>query len=79
MNLPKIGDPIKFTSPLKIHWFNCVVEDQSLLEVGAEYTVGKIEVASSATYVWLQEFPANWESSAMPRPFFNLHSFKWND
>ena len=51
------GTKVKFTKPIKIHWFNNLVEDQKLLEVGKEYTIKRVEVASSATYVWLEEIP----------------------
>lgn len=68
-----IGTKVKFTKPIKIHWFNNLVEDQKLLEVGKEYTIKKVEVASSATYVWLEEIPVYDEERDLP--FFNYHSF----
>lgn len=68
-----IGTKVKFTKPIKIHWFNNLVEDQKLLEVGKEYTIKKVEVASSATYVWLEEIPVYDEERDLP--FFSYHSF----
>jgi hypothetical protein len=72
--LPPKGTKIKFVKPIKIHWFNNIVEDQKLLEVGRIYTVEKVEMASSATYIWLQEFPPFEEGNRLP--FFSYHSFE---
>jgi hypothetical protein len=71
--VPK-GTKIKFVKPIKIHWFTNVVEDQTLLEVGKDYTVEKVEMSSSSTFVWLQEFPLRAEGRYTP--FFNYHSFE---
>jgi len=68
------GTKIKFVKPITKHWFTNVVEDQKLLEVGGIYTVEKVEMASSATYLWLQEFPSYEEGKKLP--FFNYHSFE---
>ena len=68
------GTKVKFTKPIKIHWFKTLVDDQKLLEVGKEYTIKKVEVASSATYVWLEEIPVYDEERDLP--FFNYHSFE---
>ena len=68
------GTKVKFTTPMLAHWFTNVVEDQKLLEVGKEYTIKKVEVASSATYVWLEEIPVYDEKRNLP--FFNYHSFE---
>jgi hypothetical protein len=68
------GTKIKFVKPIKIHWFTNVVEDQKLLEVGKEYTVEKVEMSSSSTFVWLQEFPPHEEGKRLP--FFSYHSFE---
>jgi UDP-glucose 4-epimerase len=68
------GTKIKFVKPITKHWFSNVVEDQNLLEVGKDYTVEKVEVSSSSTFVWLQEFPIREEGRCTP--FFNYHSFE---
>jgi hypothetical protein len=68
------GTKVKFVKPIEIHWFNNLVEDQKLLEVGNIYTVEKVEVASSSTYLWLQEIPIYDEERDLP--FFNYHSFE---
>jgi hypothetical protein len=68
------GTKVKFVKPIKIHWFNNIVEDQKLLEVGNIYTVEKVEVASSGTYLWLQEFPPYNEDRRLP--FFSYQSFE---
>lgn len=67
------GTKVKFTKPIKIHWLKTLVEDQKLLEVGKEYTIKRVEVASSTTYVWLEEIPVYDEERSLP--FFNYHSF----
>ena len=68
------GTKVKFTKPIKIHWFKPLVEDQKLLEVGKEYTIKRVEVASSTTFVWLEEIPVYDEERNLP--FFNYHSFE---
>ena len=68
------GTKIKFVTPMIAHWFTNVVDDQKLLEVGKVYTVDKVEMASSATYVWLEEIPIY--DSERQLPFFNYHSFE---
>ena len=68
------GTKVKFTKPIKIHWFNNLVEDQKLLEVGKEYTIRNVGVASSSTFVWLEEIPVYDEERDLP--FFSYHSFE---
>jgi hypothetical protein len=68
------GTKAKFVKPITHHWFNNLVEDQKLLEIGKEYTVEKVEIASSGTYLWLQEIPIYDEERDLP--FFNYHSFE---
>jgi len=68
------GTKVKFVKPIDHHWFINLVEDQKLLEVGNIYTVEKVEVASSSTYLWLQEIPIYDEERDLP--FFNYHSFE---
>lgn len=68
------GTKIKFVKPINQHWFYNVVNDQKFLEIGKVYTVDKVEMASSATYVWLEEIPIY--DSERQLPFFNYHSFE---
>lgn len=68
------GTKVKFVKPITDHWFTNVVEDQKLLEIGKEYTVEKVEMNSSSTFVWLQEIPPYDEDRRLP--FFNYHSFE---
>jgi hypothetical protein len=68
------GTKVKFVKPITHHWFTNLVEDQKLLQVGNIYTVEKVEVASSGTYLWLREFPPYDEDRRLP--FFNYHSFE---
>lgn len=78
--LPKVGQKIKFVKPTP-SWFINVTEDSKMLVYGQEYTVRKIEVASSSTYVWLEEYPnifeLNESNRGMDQPFFNMASFSW--
>ena len=69
-----VGTKVKFKTPILGHWFTNIVEDQKLLEIGKEYTIRKVEVASSSTYIWLDEIPVYDEERDLP--FFNYHSFE---
>ena len=75
MGFPEDGQKIIFNEPIKIHWFKNVVEDQTLLEVGKEYTVRKTQLNSSSSFVWLEELETY--DAERDLPFFNLWSFKW--
>lgn len=77
VKVPKTGTKIRFTKPIKWHWFKNVTDDQKLLTLNGEYTVKKVEVASSSTYVWLEEMETYDEERNLP--FFNLHSFEWDE
>lgn len=56
---PKIGSKVIFKGTTKF-WFTNIVEDANkLLEVGKEYTIKKLELASSWCGVVLEEFPDN--------------------
>jgi hypothetical protein len=53
---PKTGSKITFKG-VHLFWFVNIIEDaDKLLEVGKEYTVSKIELASSWCAVILEEF-----------------------
>ena len=54
---PKIGSKITFKGTTKF-WFTNIEEDaKELLEIGKEYTITKLELASSWCGVVLEEFP----------------------
>ena len=54
---PKIGSKITFKGTTKF-WFTNIEEDaKKLLEIGKEYTITKLELASSWCGVILEEFP----------------------
>lgn len=56
---PKVGSKIKYKGTHKF-WFTNIVKDaEDLLEIGKEYTVSKIELASSWCGVIVEEFPDN--------------------
>jgi hypothetical protein len=57
-NWPKAGSKATFKGTSKYFWFTNILKDaDDLLEVGKEYTITKIELASSWCAVILQEFP----------------------
>jgi hypothetical protein len=54
---PKAGSKVTFKG-VHLFWFVNIIKDaDELLEVGKEYTVSKIELASSWCAVILEEFP----------------------
>ena len=54
---PKIGSKVTFKGTTKF-WFTNIVEDaNTLLVVSKEYTIAKLELASSWCGVVLEEFP----------------------
>lgn len=76
--LPVVGQKIKFIKPVKFHWFNSLVEREKTLEPGKEYTVRHVELNSSSTYVWLEEFPdTDKHESGRGNMFFSMQSFQW--
>ena len=65
---PDIGDKIVFTG-VKPFWFTNIIQDaKDLLEIDKEYTISKIELASSWCGVVLKEFSEK---------TFSLHFFKY--
>lgn len=55
---PKLGSKVKYTGTSKWFFFKNILEDANeLLEIGKEYTISKIELASSWCGVQLEEFP----------------------
>lgn len=71
--LPVVGQKVKYTKPTKHSWFTNVIDAEKLLVLGNEYTVAKVELNSSSTYVWLQEFP----KGDRDLPFFSMGAFQW--
>lgn len=56
---PKVGSKVTFTGT-RMFWFvNMVKDANELLEIGKEYTIAKVELASSWCGVVLKEFPDN--------------------
>jgi hypothetical protein len=73
--LPKIGQKIKFREAAKFAFLPQTAQAEfNLLEKGQEYTVREVELNSSTTYVWLEEFPDDGPNEV----FFNMHSFDWD-
>lgn len=78
--LPLPGQKIKYVKPTKFAFHSNVIEDEkNLLKLGEEYTVRKVELNSSSTYVFLQEF---WEEGLdeyrYNQKFFSMHAFEWD-
>lgn len=56
---PKVGSKVTFTGT-RMFWFvNMVKDANELLEIGKEYTISKIELASSWCGIVLEEFPSH--------------------
>ena len=73
---PVEGQKIQYTTPTEHHWFTNIIEDEkNLLKLGEEYTVQHIELNSSSTYVWLEEW--NTMEDRHDNPFFNMSAFTW--
>lgn len=54
---PKVGSKVTFTSS-HMFWFKNIIKDaDELLEIGKEYTVSKLVLASSWCGVRVEEFP----------------------
>jgi hypothetical protein len=54
---PRIGSKVKFKGAHKVFWFKNIVENaEKNLEIGKEYTVSKLHLASSWCGVELEEF-----------------------
>jgi hypothetical protein len=55
---PKSGSKATFRGTTQPFWFTNILKDANdLLEIGKEYTITKIELASSWCAVILEEFP----------------------
>ena len=55
---PKSGSKVTFRGVTQPFWFSNIIKDANdLLEIGKEYTITKIELASSWCAVILDEFP----------------------
>ena len=54
---PKVGSKVSFTGTRMFFFQNMVKDANELLEIGKEYTISKIELASSWCGVILKEFP----------------------
>lgn len=77
--LPVRGQKIKYVRPTKFAFHSNVIEDEkNLLELGKEYTVRKVNLNSSSTYVFLEEF---WieglDEYRNNQKFFSMHAFDW--
>lgn len=55
---PKLGSKATFKGTTQFFWFTNILKDANeLLEIGKEYTISKLELASSWCAVILEEFP----------------------
>lgn len=79
LGLPKVGQKITFVRVTPSYFTNVKEDTERLLEIGKEYTVRDVEINSSSTHVWLEEFPNIFDSkNEVDQPFFNMSSFEWN-
>jgi hypothetical protein len=77
--LPVRGQKIKYVKPTKFAFHSNVIENEkNLLELGKEYTVRRVDLNSSSTYVCLEEF---WieglDEYRNNQKSFNMHAFSW--
>ena len=76
--LPNPGDKVTYTKPTKFAFFNNIIDDEKLLVIDKEYTVVKVQLNSSSTYVYLKEF---WieglDEYYNNQQMFNMHAFTW--
>jgi hypothetical protein len=77
--LPVRGQKIKYVKPTKFAFHSNIIEDEkNLLELGKEYTVRRVNLNSSSTYVSLEEF---WieglDEYRNNQKSFNMHAFSW--
>lgn len=76
--LPVKGQKVKCKSKATHHWFKDLIErEQTLLEIGKEYTVRDTELNSSSTYIWLEEFPDTNGNEERGNVYFSMGSFEW--
>lgn len=77
--LPRCGQKIKYVRPTQFAFHSNVIEDEkNLLELGKEYTVRKVNLNSSSTYVFLEEFwDEDLDEYRHNQKFFNMHAFDW--
>jgi hypothetical protein len=77
--LPKPGQKVKYIKPTKFAFHSNVIEDEkNLLELGKEYTVHKVNLNSSSTYVILEEFYVQGlDEYRNNQKCFNMHAFEW--
>jgi hypothetical protein len=55
---PELGSKVTFKGTTQPFWFTNILKDANeLLEIGKQYTISKLELASSWCAVILEEFP----------------------
>lgn len=76
---PKPGQKVTYTTPSKWGFFTNVIEDEkNLLELGKEYTVRDVNLNSSSTYVYLEEFwVEGLDEYRNNQKFFEMGAFTW--
>lgn len=79
LGMPKKGQKITYKEPTKFCFHTDVLENEKkLLELEKEYTVQKVSVNSSSTYVVLEEFyDPDLDEYRNNQITFNLHAFEW--
>jgi hypothetical protein len=77
--LPLPGQKITYTTPTRFSFHTNVIEDEkALLEISKEYTVRKVQLNSSSTYVYLEEFwTEGIDEYRNNQKCFNMYAFDW--
>lgn len=76
--LPQQGQKVKYVKPSEWCWHTDILENEKLLELGKEYTVRRVQLNSSSTYVCLEEFwDEDLDEYRHNQKSFNMHAFSW--
>lgn len=77
--LPKPGQKVTYKNPTQYSFHqNKITDEKELLELGKEYTVRKVQLNSSSTYVYLEEFwVEGLDEYRNKQKSFEMHAFEW--
>lgn len=76
--LPKEGQKIVYKTPTKFALHRWAIDNEALLTLGETYTVKKVNLNSSSTYVYLQEFyDDTLDEYRETQKFFSMGAFEW--
>ena len=76
--LPKEGQKITYKNVTKFALHSNAIDNEALLTLGETYTVKKVNLNSSSTYVYLQEFHDDTlDEYRATQKFFSMQAFEW--